>query len=61
LVSNEIKFTPTGGTVSVRAVTDAKDRISVIVRDTGIGIDPARIDNVLLPFEQEDKDLSRRY
>jgi signal transduction histidine kinase len=61
LVSNGIKFTPTGGMVSVRSMTDAKGGISIIVRDTGIGIDPARIDNVLLSFEQEDKDLSRRY
>ena len=42
-------------------MTDAKGRITITVRDTGIGIDPARIDNVLLPFEQKDKDLSRRY
>lgn len=61
LVSNGIKFTPTGGTVSVRAVTDAEGRITISVRNTGIGINPAGIDNVLLPFEQEDKDLSRRY
>ena len=41
LVSNGIKFTPTGGTVSMRAMTDAEGRITISVRNTGIGINPA--------------------
>src|SRR6185503_12966832 len=39
LVSNAIKFTPSGGRVEVRLVTRGSS-IEVSVRDTGKGIDP---------------------
>jgi signal transduction histidine kinase len=39
LVGNAIKYTPNGGTVTVRVV-EAKGGIRVEVADTGIGINP---------------------
>ncbi len=47
LVDNAIKFTPPGGTVSVRV---EGGRISV--RDTGIGIPPDQLDRIFEPFHQ---------
>ena len=49
LVSNAIKFTPAGGTVTVR--TDRVDGEAVIeVRDSGLGIPAAERDQVFEPF-----------
>lgn len=39
LITNAIKFTPENGKVTVNAVAD-KDRISLHVDDTGVGIEP---------------------
>ena len=39
LVSNAVKFTPDGGTVSVRAALEG-DELEVTVTDTGIGVPP---------------------
>ncbi len=35
--------------------------LQISVTDTGIGIEPADIDTVLMPFGQADSTLSRRY
>jgi len=39
LLSNAVKFTPEKGTIEILAKTK-NDRISITVKDTGIGIDP---------------------
>ena len=39
LLSNAIRFTPTGGTISVRS-TRGPNEVSLIISDTGAGIDP---------------------
>ena len=40
LVENAVKFTPSGGKISI-AIEDLGDRVQVRVKDTGAGIDPA--------------------
>jgi signal transduction histidine kinase/ligand-binding sensor domain-containing protein len=45
LLTNAIKFTPTGGTVCVQ-VTESGDHWKVTVKDTGVGIDPENIDKI---------------
>lgn len=40
LVSNAIKFTPTGGGITVRAETVAGARVAITVADTGVGMSP---------------------
>lgn len=58
LISNAIKFTPKGGTVSVEAA--AADRmLTVSVRDSGIGMTPDEVQVALTPFGQVDGSRSR--
>ncbi|MEQ8369315.1 MAG: PAS domain S-box protein [Alphaproteobacteria bacterium] len=51
LLTNAVKFTPPGGNV-VLSVEGVDDRLSLCVRDNGIGIPPGEIDRVTRPFEQ---------
>jgi signal transduction histidine kinase len=61
LVSNAIKFTPSG-TVTVRvAYADAKREVSIAVADTGIGIDAADHERVFEDFRQADNSPAREY
>jgi signal transduction histidine kinase len=55
LLDNAIRYTPAGGTVSVRG-TRASGQALVEVRDTGEGIDLAHIAHVFEPFYQVDPD-----
>jgi signal transduction histidine kinase len=60
LVSNAVKFTPAGGRVEV-AVRPASGGLSLLVRDTGIGMAQEDIAKALEPFVQLEGPLSRRY
>jgi PAS domain S-box-containing protein len=51
LVGNAIKFTPSGGRVTVSALAD-DDEARITVTDTGIGIPPANLASVFEPFVQ---------
>jgi signal transduction histidine kinase len=53
LVGNALKFTPSGGTVTVRAAGRGDD-VSVSVTDTGPGIPAAIVDHLFEPFWQAD-------
>jgi signal transduction histidine kinase len=61
LLSNAMKFTEPGGTVSLAVRRGAPDWISVIVADTGIGMTPEDVRVALSPFGQVDSRLARRY
>jgi two-component system, cell cycle sensor histidine kinase PleC len=52
LLANAIKFTPAGGHIDLSAVEEP-DAVVVVVRDTGIGIDPKEIPRLMRPFEQD--------
>jgi len=52
LLSNAIRFTPTGGTITVRA-TRSPNEVSLIISDTGAGIDPGFLPHVFEPFRQQ--------
>jgi signal transduction histidine kinase/ActR/RegA family two-component response regulator len=60
LLSNAVKFTPAGGRVTI-AVRRAGDRDEIVVRDTGIGIDPAFLPNVFESFRQADASTTRAH
>ena len=61
LVTNSVKFTPTGGRITVSARFDPEDGLAVTVTDTGIGIPEEDLERVLKPFEQVDSSLSRQH
>jgi two-component system, cell cycle sensor histidine kinase PleC len=50
LVGNAVKFTPPGGRVSIAATRDSHGGVALSVRDTGIGIDPEDLTEILTPF-----------
>ena len=60
LVSNAVKFTAEGGTVSVTG-TRRDGRVEITVSDTGEGIDPKRLAAIFEPFKQEDASTTRRH
>jgi len=61
LLDNGVKFTPSGGTVTVALEEDGKNLIQVIVRDTGVGIPQNRMTEIFEPFHQLDGSSTRRY
>ncbi len=61
LLSNAVKFTPPGGRISVKADIDRDGRFILSVSDTGIGIAKKDQPKVLLPFNQVDSRLARKY
>jgi signal transduction histidine kinase len=61
LLSNAIKFTPEGGRVEMTLESLEEDRVSIHVRDTGIGIPPEKIEAVFETFRQLDGSVTREY
>jgi PAS domain S-box-containing protein len=65
LISNAIKFTDNGGKVTVSAVCGQSEphsmEVCFQVRDTGIGIEPNKIDMIFESFAQADSSITRRY
>ena len=60
LISNAIKFTESGGKVTVITETDGSEA-QVIVEDTGIGIDASFLPHVFDRFRQADGSTSRMH
>jgi signal transduction histidine kinase len=61
ILSNAIKFTPAGGTVTLQAYVEKDGGFVFMVRDTGIGIACEHLSTVMAPFGQVDSSLSRKY
>jgi two-component system cell cycle sensor histidine kinase PleC len=59
LVSNAVKFTPSGGEVRITAALGPGGDVSVSVADTGIGMAAEEIPLALQPFGQIDNSLTR--
>lgn len=60
LISNAIKFTPEGGRIEV-AIARANDRLEISVRDSGIGIPSAKLEQIFERFQQAESSISRRF
>jgi signal transduction histidine kinase/ActR/RegA family two-component response regulator len=64
LVSNGIKFTTEGGvTVHSKLIKAASDSVllEITVSDTGMGIEPAKLESLFQPFSQADASMTRRF
>jgi signal transduction histidine kinase len=61
ILSNAVKFTKAGGSVTVEAGLTAEADLFVSITDTGIGIPAGELERVFEPFTQLDGSLSRRY
>ncbi|RMF15264.1 MAG: response regulator [Candidatus Dadabacteria bacterium] len=63
LLSNACKFTE-NGTITLRVQREGpqgSERIRFDVIDTGIGIDPDKLERIFRPFEQADASTTRKY
>ena len=61
LIENAIKFTSTGGSVTVNVKREGENLVLVSVTDTGIGIASNRLSEIFEPFHQLDGSSTRRY
>ncbi len=59
LISNAIKFTPRGGSITASCNVDARGELSLSFTDTGIGMDDEEIKVAMQPFSQLNTALSR--
>jgi PAS domain S-box-containing protein len=62
LLSNATKFTPANGSVTVSGAAEGerRERVRLVVRDTGVGIPAERLVHVFEPFVQVDDSHARR-
>jgi signal transduction histidine kinase/ActR/RegA family two-component response regulator len=60
IVSNAIKFTPQGGRISAQCSVDG-DSITIDVRDSGVGIEPALLPFIFDRFRQGDSRSTRKH
>ncbi|HEY1581509.1 MAG TPA: response regulator [Chthoniobacterales bacterium] len=63
VLKNAVKFTPRGGTITVRTGNPAKkpDTLEVEITDTGVGIAPEMLPKVFDAFIQEDDQRAHRF
>ena len=59
LLSNAIKFTPKGGRVQIQ-LERVSSHVEIVVRDTGVGIQPGSLPYVFDRFWQQDASSTRR-
>jgi PAS domain S-box-containing protein len=58
LLGNAVKFTPSGGRITLYSEPDS-ERVRIHVRDTGIGIDAVHLASIFEPFVQLEPALTR--
>jgi PAS domain S-box-containing protein len=67
LIKNAVKFTPGGGTITIRTRNEPDDghvgqgRLVVEMSDTGIGIEPEVLPTIFDPFQQGETTITRKY
>ncbi|MEQ1669845.1 MAG: HAMP domain-containing sensor histidine kinase [Hyphomicrobium sp.] len=59
IVSNAIKFTPRGGSVTIEALRTNTGGVTVLIRDTGVGMTAEEVKVALTPFGQVDAGRAR--
>lgn len=61
LLSNAAKFTPQDGCINVAVCCNDSGGVSIVVKDTGVGIDADDIPRVLEPFGQARRNVMHSY
>lgn len=61
LFHNAVKFTPTEGGIMIRSENADSGRLVVEVADTGIGIEQNALPLIFRPFEQGDREVTRKF
>ncbi|RMH50775.1 MAG: response regulator [Zetaproteobacteria bacterium] len=61
LLANACKFTDRGGTVTLILDQPDPDHLRFAVRDSGIGIEPEKLEQIFEAFRQADGSTSRKY
>ena len=61
LLKNSVKFTAENGHIAVETRNPAPDEIEVSFTDSGIGIEPEKIDKIFNAFEQGQTSITRRF
>jgi signal transduction histidine kinase len=59
LLSNAIRYTPSGGRVTVAAAPRGERSVEIAVTDTGVGIAPEEQEKIFEPFVQLDRSLTK--
>jgi signal transduction histidine kinase len=59
LLSNALKFTPSGGKVQVSLADDGAEGVALTVTDSGVGIAADAVDKVMEEFQQADITIAR--
>jgi PAS domain S-box-containing protein len=61
VLSNAVKFTPEGGSISLSCHADGGARVRIVVRDSGTGIEPEFLPYVFDRFRQADSRSTRTH
>lgn len=61
LVRNAVKFTASGGRIEIRVFKPDPKSVSVVVSDTGIGINAEALPRIFSAFEQADDSISKGF
>lgn len=61
LLDNGIKFTPSGGSVTIGLKEEGSTLVQVFISDTGIGIPQSRMKELFEPFHQLDGSSTRHF
>jgi signal transduction histidine kinase/CheY-like chemotaxis protein len=61
LIKNSVKFTPGKGRIIIETANPAPEKIEIRITDSGIGIEPEKIDKIFNAFEQGQVAITRRF
>lgn len=61
LIKNAVKFTPAGGTITLRSRNPSPDRLELSISDTGLGIEPSFLPHIFDAFEQGGPHITRQF
>jgi PAS domain S-box-containing protein len=59
LISNAVRYTPAGGSVTLSAAPHGDHEVAIVVTDTGVGIPAEKLEHIFEPFVQLDRSLTQ--